>query len=220
MRRPIAAVAGITAGVLALVAAGCGGGGSTSGVQGASHTIASGKKGGTITVLSNGDVDHIDPGAAYYQFTYAITYVTQRPLLAYKPNSIQPTPDLASSMPIISPDGKTVTVHIRHGVRFSPPVNREVTSADVAYALDRGANPNVANPYFLGYFESVEGAKKASGGPIPGIRTPDKYTIAFHLTEPAGQIVADALVLPVSAPVPEEYAKRFDARKPSEYGNY
>ena len=29
-----------------------------------------------------------------------------------------------------------------------------------------------------------------------------------------------ALVLPLSAPVPEEYAKRFDAMKPSEYGNY
>ena len=29
-----------------------------------------------------------------------------------------------------------------------------------------------------------------------------------------------ALVLPLSAPVPEEYAKRFDAKKPTEYGNY
>ena len=29
-----------------------------------------------------------------------------------------------------------------------------------------------------------------------------------------------ALVLPLSAPVPEEYAKRFDAMKPTEYGNY
>ncbi len=61
---------------------------------------------------------------------------------------------------------------------------------------------------------------KASGGPIPGVKTPDKYTIEFHLTEPQGQIVADALVLPMSAPVPEEYAKKYDAKKPSEYGNY
>ena len=37
--------------------------------------------GGTITVLSAGDVDHIDPGQAYYSFTYEITYATQRPLL-------------------------------------------------------------------------------------------------------------------------------------------
>jgi len=118
MRRPIAAVAGVAAGALALVAAGCGGGGgSTSGVQGASHTLVTSgaKKGGTITVLSSGDVDHIDPGEAYYAFTYQITYVTQRPLLAYKPNSVTPVPDLAASMPTVSKDGKTVTVHIRHG---------------------------------------------------------------------------------------------------------
>ncbi len=30
----------------------------------------------------------------------------------------------------------------------------------------------------------------------------------------------NALVLPLSAPVPAEYAKRFDAKKPSDYGNY
>ena len=140
-------------------------------------------------------------------------YATQRPLYSYKPNTFAaPTPDLASSPPEISPDRKTVTVHIRSGVHFSPPVNREVTSADVAYAIERGANENVANPYFSSYFGSLEGASKANGGPIPGITTPNSHTIVFHLAEPKGQIVANALVLPLSSPVPEEYAKRYDAR--------
>ncbi len=104
---------------------------------------------------------------------------------------------MASGPPEISADKKTITVQIRHGVHFSPPVNREVTSADVAYAIDRGANPNVANPYFGGYFGSIEGAKTATGGPIPGITTPNKYTIVFHLTEPkAADSWSDALVLP------------------------
>ena len=49
--------------------------------------------GGTITVLSAGDVDHIDPGQAYYSFRYEIAYATQRPLLAYKPKgSSNPRP--------------------------------------------------------------------------------------------------------------------------------
>ncbi len=95
-----------------------------------------------------------------------------------------------------------------------------MTSADVAYAIERGANPNVANPYFSSYFGNIEGAEKASGGPIPGIDTPDKYTIVFHLDKPTGAILAAALVLPLSAPVPEEYAKKYDAQKPTEYGNY
>jgi len=127
---------------------------------------------------------------------------------------------MAAGAPEISSDAKTVTVHLRHGVHFSPPVNREVTSADVAYAIERGANPNVANPYFQSYFGSLEGAEKASGGPFPGITTPNPYTIVFHLSEPKAQIVADALVLPLTAPVPEEYAKPYDAKKPSEYGAY
>jgi peptide/nickel transport system substrate-binding protein len=42
----------------------------------------------------------------------------------------------------------------------------------------------------------------------------------LKLTEPKAQIVANALVLPLSAPVPEEYAKKFDTKTPSEYGNY
>jgi peptide/nickel transport system substrate-binding protein len=127
---------------------------------------------------------------------------------------------MASGPGQISADGKTITIQIRHGVHFSPPVNREVTSADVAYAIERGANANVANPYFLSYFSSLVGASKATGGPFPGLTTPDRYTIVLHLTEPRAQIVLDALVLPLSAPVPEEFAKPLDAKKPTEYGNY
>jgi peptide/nickel transport system substrate-binding protein len=222
MRRPIAAVAGVAAGVLALVAAGCGGGGTTSGVQGASHTIASGKKGGTITILSNGDVDHLDPGAAYYQFTYAITYVTQRPLLAYKPNSIQPTPDLAASMPTVSNGGRTVTVHIRHGVKFSPPVNREVTSADVKYAIERGFDAAVGNGYAGAYFGVIKGAPTKIVNTVPnisGIQTPDKYTVVFQLTKPSG-IFVGALQEPLTAPVPAEYARKFDKGTASSYGDH
>src|SRR5205085_1705980 len=137
--------------------------------QGASHTLVSSgaKKGGTITVLSNGDVDHIDPGEAYYAFTYQITYVTQRPLLAYKPNSVTPVPDLAASMPTVSKDGKTVTVKLRHGVKFSPPVNREVTSADVKYAIERGFDAAVANGYAGAYFGVIDGAPTKSTNTVP-----------------------------------------------------
>ena len=86
------------------------------------------------------------------------------------------------------------------------------------------SNQNVANPYFSSYFGSLEGAqeaeKKANGGPISGITTPNKDTIVFHLTEPKAPILAAALVLPLSAPVPEEFAKKYDAHSPTEYGNY
>jgi peptide/nickel transport system substrate-binding protein len=194
---------------------------STGGFQSpTTEQLSGGKRGGTLVVLNESDFEHLDPGIAYYSVDYEVVYATQRPLYSQKPNSTEPTPDMASGPPEISSANKTVTVHLRQGVHFSPPVNREVTSEDVAYAIERGANPNVVNPYFHSYFESIEGAPHAEGGPIKGIQTPDKHTIVFHLTEPKAQIVADALVLPLSAAVPKEYAERFDKNKPSDYANY
>lgn len=186
-----------------------------------SEPLSKGVRGGTLTVLNHADFEHLDPGQAYSSVDYEAVYATQRPLYSHRPDQLgEVTPDLASGPPEISSDLKTVTVHIRSGVRFSPPVNREVTSADVAYAIERGANPNVANPYFATYFSSLIGASRADGGPIPGISTPNRHTIVFHLDEPKAPIVAAALVLPLSAPVPEEFARRFDAHSPTEYGKY
>jgi peptide/nickel transport system substrate-binding protein len=187
----------------------------------ASETSTGGKRGGTLTVLNHEDFEHLDPGQSYFDLDYQMVYQTNRPLYSYKPNTFaEPSPDMAESKPQISSDGKTITIKIRHGVHFGPPVNREVTSADAAYALQRGMNPNVANPYFEGYFKAIEGATKGTGGPIPGIKAPDKFTLVLHLTEPKAAIVTSALVLPLSAPVAEEYAKKYDAKKPSEYGNF
>jgi peptide/nickel transport system substrate-binding protein len=184
------------------------------------ESLSDGKRGGTLQVLDETEFENLDPGTAYYSLDYQVVLATQRPLYSHQPNSTEPTPDTAVSTPEISPDNKTVTVHLREGIHFSPPVNREVTSEDVAYAIERGANPNVANPYFQSYFESVEGAPKADGGSIKGIETPNRHEIVFHLTEPKGQIVADALVLPLTAAVPKEYAEKFDKNKPSDYVDY
>ena len=126
---------------------------STGGYQSPLTESLAGKRGGTLEVLDETDFEHLDPGIAYYSLDYQVVLATQRPLYSHKPNSTEPTPDMASAAPEISADGKTVTVHLKEGIHFSPPVNREVTSEDVAYAIERGANPNVANPYFQTYFE-------------------------------------------------------------------
>jgi peptide/nickel transport system substrate-binding protein len=207
-RRTVVAVATLATAALALGAVG-----QSAGSSGPS-------RGGTITILSEGDVDHIDPGEAYYAFTYEVTYVTQRPLLAYKPNSIKPVPDLAASMPTVSKDGKTVTVHIRHGVRFSPPVNRAVTSADVKYAIERGFAQSVSNGYANAYFGVLVGAPSKATKTVPdirGIQTPNRYTVVFKLRRPSG-IFVGALQEPLTAPVPADYARKFDTGTSSSYG--
>jgi peptide/nickel transport system substrate-binding protein len=94
-----------------------------------------------------------------------------------------------------------------------------VTSADVAYAIERGANPNVSNPYFPAYFGYIQGASNASGGPISGISTPDSHTIVFHLIGPYGTFFVGALSMPLTAPVPKEFAAPLDKKKPTQYGS-
>jgi peptide/nickel transport system substrate-binding protein len=230
--RPIRTLAGTAiVALLALVVSACGSSGgtklaatsvSTAGYQSpTTQSLTGGKRGGTLQVLNESDFEHLDPGIAYFSLDYTVVFATQRPLYSNKPNTTsEASPDMASSPPEISSDKKTVTVHLREGVHFSPPVNREVTSEDVAYAIERGANPNVANPYFPSYYITIEGAKTAKGGPLKGIETPNKHEIVFHLSEPRGTYFASALVMPLSAAVPKEYAEKFDKNKPSNYGAY
>ena len=46
---------------------------------------AEGKRGGTLTVLSAGDVDFLDPGKTYYVYSIGIVNALHRGLYAYPP---------------------------------------------------------------------------------------------------------------------------------------
>jgi peptide/nickel transport system substrate-binding protein len=187
-------------------------------------------QGGTLEVLASGDVDYIDPGAAYYQYSYQIDFATQRPLFSWPPPEVRtPQPDFAAEEPEISDDGKSVTITVRDDVRFSPPVDRVATSADVKYAIERGLLAGVPNGYVQSYMGDLEGfdealeateERKTVAPDIEGIETPDDTTIEFTLDRPVAASFVQALSLPLSAPVPEEYAKEFDAESPSTYGEH
>lgn len=192
------------------------------------------QRGGELTVLSSGDIDYMDPGGAYYQFTYMVTDAVQRKLLAWAPDDVeQATPDLAEGEPEISDDAQTLEFTLRDGVNYAPPVDREVTAADIEYAIERTTLPGVANGYFATYASDIvgyeEAAKEAADNPtggapdIEGVTAVDDRTLRIELNEPEtanAEVIAQALTLPLSAPVPEEYAKEFDAKNPSTYGQY
>jgi peptide/nickel transport system substrate-binding protein len=195
-------------------------------------TGATKKRGGTLTVYTSEDFEHLDPGESYFTSDYGVDGATQRTLFSYKPNTANVlSADLATVIPTtanggITDGGRTITIHIHHGVHFSPPVNREVTSADVAYAIERAANPNVGSAYFQSYFGAgapapLVGATSANykGGPIAGIQTPDRYTLVLHTVKPSGAFMVEALSLPISAPVPESFAGPLDKQSPTTYGS-
>lgn len=217
----------------AVVLAACGsdsGGGSTSttgtGSKAATATNTQGlanvatsqgqKKGGTLNLVSAEAWQHLDPGQSYFQIDYLVEYAIHRPLYSFKPEGGDAVPDLADGAPEVSADGKTVTVKIKPNIKFSPPVNRTVTSDDVKYAFERDFNPNVPNAY-AGVYYPIVGSEKSKGGPISGIDTPDKTTVVFHLTRNFGATFAQSLTLPGSAPVPRDYASKLDKSNPTQY---
>ncbi len=252
MRGSRSLIAAAVTGLLAVGVAACGssgssksasGGGASSSAAGpkslplkagenpTSEQLTGKKKGGTLTVLSNGDFEHLDPGEAYYALDYAVVQATDRPLFAYAPNSASTLrPDLATTIPTvanggITDGGKTITVHIHSGIHYSPPVNREVTAQDVAFALERGANPNVGNAYWPAYFGAGAPAPivgstnpKYKGGPLPGITTPNSTTLVIKLMKPGAPALIDALSLPLSSPLPSSFVAPLDKHAPTTFG--
>jgi peptide/nickel transport system substrate-binding protein len=227
--RSIAGLAGAVA--LGLAVAACGGtdeerkgGASSAGETSSATAIKPGKAGGKLTVLAAGDIDYLDPGQTYSTFGYMVHYAVNRTLYSFKPDDAKtPVPDIADGQPEISSDNKTITVRLKKGIRFAPPVNRAVKAADIKYAFERAFSKHVPSAYAGAYFQSIIGAPPAGTGdiqPIRGIAAPDDSTVIFHLNAATVQLVSQALVMPITTPVPREYAASHDKKVPSTYDQY
>jgi peptide/nickel transport system substrate-binding protein len=226
MRKSVAGLA--TALILGLVVSACGSSSSNDkSSAGSPATGKTGKKGGTATLLYLADVDSLDPGYWYFQTDYqALFQTTQRALYGWKPeDAVRPTPDLATGYPKLADGGKTITVKIRPGIKYSPPLqDRTVTSKDVKYALERSFLPQVGNAYVGVYFAEIAGVKEFQAGKakeISGIQAPDDQTLVLKLNRPQGVLATGAaLALAGTVPVPKDYAQKYDKGKQSTYGEH
>ncbi len=115
---------------------------------------------------------HTDPRA------WRIADLTMAWLLRSGPDD-RPRPELATEVPSrsnggISPDGKTVTYHLRRDARWSDGV--PFTAADVVFSTHAVLNPRNNEPMRL-FFDD-----------IAGVSAPDRYTVALRLKRPFGGI--------------------------------
>jgi len=148
--------------------------------------------------------DYMDPQLSYTQEGWTAMYDTYIPLLTYRhaggKAGAEVIPGLAKSLPKITHGGRTYTLFLRHGLRYSN--GMAVGASDFEYAVER-----MFRLYSGGYpfYTDIVGARqflrKRSRG-ISGIVTNERTgRIVIHLTKPSGTFTQE-LALMFVAPVP------------------
>jgi peptide/nickel transport system substrate-binding protein len=172
--RVFAAVLG-SAAVAAFGLVACGGGSSS--------------EGGTLTGTYSAFPDFLDPALSFTQEGWTAMYNTYLPLLTYAhANGAaggKVVPGLAKSLPKISDSGRTYTLQLRPGLKYSN--GQPVRASDFTHTLERSFKiSSPGSPFYEDIVGATKFAETKSGG-IPGIETDDKTgEIVIHLIQPRG----------------------------------
>ena len=169
MNLPTRGVAALVAvGALAVGAAACG---SSSNDSGSSSTATPAKttgsspattpsapKGGTVTVLFGTAPDFLDPQEGYTTQSAEATWLSYLGLYTYAHKSGtaggQLIPALAQDVPQVSADGKTYTMTLRQGLKYSD--GSAVKASDFAYSIQRAIKLNWGGKsFFTGYIDGA-----------------------------------------------------------------
>lgn len=190
----------VLAAMAAIGLASCGGGGDdTSGGGG-------GQKGGTLNGTYASFPDYLDPALSYTAEGWTAMADVYIPLLTYKhangEEGSEVIPGLAKELPKISNGGKTYTLFLRPGLKYSD--GTPVKASDFPFAVERMIKLNSGgSPFYL----AIEGAEKfaeTKQGPIPGIKADDKTgEIVINLEGPRGTFTNE-LGLMFVAPLPQD----------------
>jgi peptide/nickel transport system substrate-binding protein len=201
------AVVGLT--VIAMALSSCGG--------------SEGKEGGTLHGSYASFPDYLDPALSYTAEGWTAMYDTYIPLLTYAHASGQAgsevVPGLANSLPKITNGGRTYTLTLRKGLKYSD--GAPVKASDFAYAVERTLKLNSGgSPFYTGIVGAEKFAETKSGG-IPGIETDDKTgKIVINLTAPRGTFTNELGLMFVAPVPPDTPAKNMTAEPPPATGPY
>ncbi len=148
-----------------------------------------GAESGTLRVSYASFPSYLDPTLAYDTESYTALYNTYLPLLTYAHANGEAgskvVPALAKSLPRISDDGRTYTLALRPGLKYSD--GTPVRASDFTRAVERLFKLNSGgSPFYTDIVGAERFARTKSGG-IGGIQTDDKTgEITIHLVEPRG----------------------------------
>lgn len=210
MRKLPAALAVLGLAVVCLGLASCGGG-------------SGGKEGGTLTGSYASFPDYLDPALSYTAEGWTAMYDTYLPLLTYAHASgaagAKMVPGLAESLPEISNGGKTYTLTLRKGLKYSD--GTPVKASDFTSTVERVFKLNSpGSPFYTGIVGAEEFAETKRGG-IPGIKADDGTgEIVIDLTKPRGTFTNELGMLFVALVPPGTPAKSLSADPPPATGPY
>jgi peptide/nickel transport system substrate-binding protein len=159
----------------------------TAGATSAHHATAAGPKKGGIVTISSGGATSLDPVSPLWPTGSSYGFQIYGSL--FDPGGTSGAtliPDLATGY-TYSDGFKTLTVTLRHGVKFQD--NTSFNSQAVAYNImrDAGTTSNVSQ-----YFTS-----------LTSVTTPNKYTVVLHLAQPdtnMAYILADTNAAYIGSP--------------------
>jgi peptide/nickel transport system substrate-binding protein len=207
----------VLAAVAALGLGSCGGGSDdTSGGGG-------GQKGGTLNATYASFPDYMDPALSYTAEGWTAMADVYVPLLTYKhangEEGSEVVPGLAKELPKIGNGGKTYTLFLRPGLKYSD--GTPVKASDFPASVERMIELNSpGSPFYL----SIDGAEKfaeTKQGPIPGIKTNDKTgEIVIDLESPRGTFTAELAMMFVSVLPQDTPVEDLSADPPPATGPY
>ncbi len=165
-----------------------------------------GKEGGTLKGSYASFPDYLDPQLSYTAEGWTAMYNTYIPLLTYahvtgKAGS-EVIPGLAESLPKVTNGGKTYTLQLRKGLKYSDgtPVKASdfKSSIERMFKVDSGGSP---------FYTDIAGAaqfQKTKSGGIEGIKPNDATgEIVIDLIKPRGTFESE-LAMPFAAVVPAD----------------
>lgn len=164
--------------------------------------------------LAVSDIDTLDPhqlqdkysrdaAQLIYEGMYEWHYLDRPP---------GPAPRTASGPPEISSDGKTWTIRLTPGIRFTPDPAfhgkpRELVAEDYVYSIKRYCDPNLrgggdpeVTDLIVGMRAVVDAARKPGArfdydAPVEGLRAIDRYTLRMKFAEATYAVATGILVI-------------------------
>jgi peptide/nickel transport system substrate-binding protein len=207
----------LLAAVSAVALAACGGGSSSSSSspsttsepesEGESTPPAEGEgnEGGTLKGAYTSFPDYMDPQISYTAEGWTAMRPVYVPLLTYKAaaeaEGSEIIPGLAKELPKVTNGGKTYTLFLRPGLKYSN--GEPIKAGDFKYAVERCFLTNSGgSPFYTDIVGAEKFAETKKGG-IPGIKVNEKTgEIVISLEKPRGTF-NNELALMFVAPVPQ-----------------